>query len=93
MTQTVHSEWGPAGVEALKHQVTVLVIVDVLSFSTAVDVAVGRGAVILPFPYGDAAAARAAADDAGAQLASPRDAGSQLSLSPARWPPSPPARG
>ncbi|MEE3627255.1 2-phosphosulfolactate phosphatase [Nitrospirillum sp. BR 11752] len=82
MTQTVCSEWGLAGVEAWRDRVAVLIIVDVLSFSTAVDVAVGRSAVILPFPYGDVAAAQAAAKDAGALLAAPRNAGGQLSLSP-----------
>ncbi|EGX99705.1 2-phosphosulfolactate phosphatase [Nitrospirillum viridazoti Y2] len=82
MTQTVHSEWGLAGVEALRERVAVLVIVDILSFSTAVDIATSRGAAILPFAYGDAAAAQTAADKAGAVLAAPRNAGGQLSLSP-----------
>ncbi|MEA1650693.1 2-phosphosulfolactate phosphatase [Nitrospirillum sp. BR 11164] len=82
MAQTVHSEWGFAGVEALRDRAAVLVIVDVLSFSTAVEIATGRGAAILPFPYGDAAAAQAAAEEAGAVLAAPRNAGGQLSLSP-----------
>jgi 2-phosphosulfolactate phosphatase len=40
------SEWGMAGVVALRDRVAALVIVDVLSFSTAVDVAVSRGAVV-----------------------------------------------
>ncbi|TWB17292.1 2-phosphosulfolactate phosphatase [Nitrospirillum amazonense] len=82
MTQTVHSEWGLAGVEALRERVAVLVIVDILSFSTAVDIATSRGAAILPFPYGDTDAAQAAADAANAVLAAPRNAGGQLSLSP-----------
>lgn len=80
----VLSEWGMAGVEALRDRVAVLVIVDVLSFSTAVDVAVSRGAAVLPFPYGDDDAARLAAERAGAMLARPRRAaGGQFSLSPA----------
>ncbi|GGF38709.1 hypothetical protein GCM10011611_51330 [Aliidongia dinghuensis] len=79
-----HCEWGLAGVEALRARVAVLVIVDVLSFSTAVDVAVSLGASVIPFPLGDAAAARAAAEAAGAVLATPRRAiGGQYSLSPA----------
>ncbi|MDZ5647818.1 2-phosphosulfolactate phosphatase [Nitrospirillum sp. BR 11828] len=82
MTQTVCCEWGLAGVEALREAVAVLVIVDVLSFCTAVDIAVSRGAAILPFPYGDPGKARTAAASAGARLASPRNAGGQLSLSP-----------
>ncbi|MGO1076180.1 2-phosphosulfolactate phosphatase [Inquilinus sp. CA228] len=79
----VLAEWGMAGVEALRDRVAVLVIVDVLSFSTAVDVAVSRGAAVLPFPHGDDSAARLAAERAGAVLARPRRAaGGQLSLSP-----------
>ena len=80
---TIHAEWGMAGLESLRDQVSVLVVVDVLSFSTAVDVAVSRGAVVLPLPHGDADAARAEADRAGAVLAQPRWAtGGQFSLSP-----------
>ena len=79
----VLTEWGLAGVEALRSKVSVLVIVDVLSFSTAVDVAVGRRATVHPFPHGDEATARAAAARAGAVLAQPRRAaGGQFSLSP-----------
>ena len=78
------SEWGLAGVEALRERVSVLVIVDVLSFSTTVDVAVARGVVVYPFAFGDAEAARAEADRVGAVPALPRrTAGGQFSLSPA----------
>ncbi|MBW8728964.1 MAG: 2-phosphosulfolactate phosphatase [Inquilinus limosus] len=81
----VLAEWGMAGIDALRSQVAVLVLVDVLSFSTAVDVAVSRRAQVLPFPLGDdPAAARLAAEHAGAVLALPRRAGGgQFSLSPA----------
>jgi 2-phosphosulfolactate phosphatase len=56
----IRLEWGPEGVDVLAAECGVLVIVDVLSFSTAVDVAVSRGARILPLPYQDREAARAA---------------------------------
>ena len=76
-------EWGLRGVETLRDRVAALVIVDVLSFSTAVDVAVARGASVIPFPFGDRAAAQAAAAVAGAVLAGPRNPfGAGFSLSP-----------
>lgn len=81
---TAHCEWGPNGVLAFRDRVAALVIVDVLSFSTAVDIATARGAQIVPFPLGDQVAAAAAAEATGAVLASPkRAAGGQFSLSPA----------
>jgi len=52
---SVTSKWGMAGIVALRERVSVIVIVDVLSFSTAVDVAVSRGCVVYPFPYGEPA--------------------------------------
>ncbi len=78
----VAAAWGTRGLEALLSHCDVVVIVDVLSFSTAVDVAVGRGALILPYPYDyDDAADYAAANEA--VLARPRDAaGGEPSLSP-----------
>ncbi|WP_282606631.1 2-phosphosulfolactate phosphatase [Pelagibius sp. Alg239-R121] len=74
--------WGLNGLRALLPDVDVVVIVDVLSFSTAVDVAVSRGAVVLPYAYGREGAARYAAEQA-AILAQPRSTlGKQISLSP-----------
>lgn len=55
--------WGPVG--ALATLADVAVVVDVLSFSTTVDVAVSRGIEVLPFAWqDDRAAAHAAAHDA-----------------------------
>lgn len=81
--QSVFCEWGLAGIAALRERAAVLVIVDVLSFSTAVDIAVSRGAAIHPFPFGDEAAAATAAHALGAVHARPRGAGGGFSLSPA----------
>lgn len=84
MMPKIACEWGLSGIEAWKACADVFVIVDVLSFSTAVSVAVGNGATVFPFPYGDAAAAAAEAARHEAIAASPRSAGGgQLSLSPA----------
>jgi 2-phosphosulfolactate phosphatase len=54
-------EWGPHGVSALTPTCDVAVIVDVLSFSSAVDIATARGAVIFPYPWRDASTAAFAA--------------------------------
>jgi 2-phosphosulfolactate phosphatase len=50
-------EWGTSGAQALAAGVDVLVIVDVLSFTTAVEVALTRGAVVYPYRYRDDSAA------------------------------------
>ena len=74
----VRCEWGERAVTLLAPLVDVVVIVDVLSFSTCVEVAASRGAVVLPYPSKDAAAA-AFARDAGAALAGERGTGPSLS--------------
>ena len=74
--------WGLQGLQSLLPASDVIVIVDVLSFSTAVDVVTSRGAQVLPFAYGHSDA-ESYARSRGALLAQPRQAGGeQLSLSP-----------
>ena len=48
-------EWGVAGHDALA-KADVVIVVDVLSFTTCVDIAVGRGAAIFPYPWKDSTA-------------------------------------
>lgn len=47
----VRFEWGPVGAAELGRACAVMVVIDVLAFSTAVDVAVGRGIRVHPFPW------------------------------------------
>jgi 2-phosphosulfolactate phosphatase len=56
----VRLEWGPDGVRELGPGCAVLIILDVLVFTTSVDVAVGRGARVLPLPWRDERADEAA---------------------------------
>jgi 2-phosphosulfolactate phosphatase len=65
----VRCEWGPRGLAELEPVCDVVIIVDVLSFSTAVDIATARGAVVYPYPRKDGSA--------------PPDRGLGYSLSPA----------
>jgi 2-phosphosulfolactate phosphatase len=77
----VRCEWGLPGLRELGAVSDVVVIVDVLSFTTAIDIATARGGVVFPYPLkGEAAASYA--DSLDAHLASP-DRGSGFSLSPA----------
>ncbi|QIS12887.1 2-phosphosulfolactate phosphatase [Nocardia arthritidis] len=66
----VRLEWGGEGVDALAPECGAVIIVDVLSFSTSVDIAVGRGARVLPLPHRHTdPRAQRAAQAAGAVLA------------------------
>ncbi|GIJ79742.1 2-phosphosulfolactate phosphatase [Micromonospora phaseoli] len=49
-------DWGFAGAAELGRVCAVLVVVDVLSFTTTVEVAVGRGMRVHPFPWNEQAA-------------------------------------
>ncbi|NYH79699.1 2-phosphosulfolactate phosphatase [Actinopolyspora biskrensis] len=77
---TVRFDWGLEGLRGLGADCAVLVVVDVLSFATSVDVATGAGAHVLPLPHHDDRA-RDAAEAAGAVLAGAREQGG-YSLSP-----------
>lgn len=77
----VRFEWGREGLAELAPHVDVVVIVDVLSFTTCVDVALGRGGVLFPYPMGRSGAA-AFAESVDAQVAAKRRDTSGFSLSP-----------
>ena len=49
----VYCEWGLKGIQKYKEISDVIIIVDVLSFSTSVDIAVANGAVIYPYKFLD----------------------------------------
>lgn len=76
---SVCCEWGAWGVRSLLPVADVFIIVDVLSFSTCVDVAVSRGATVWPYAWKNDSARRFAAER-GALLADKR--GDKYSLSP-----------
>lgn len=77
----VRVDWGLQGLEAVGRDASVVVIVDLLSFSTCVSIACERGAEILPFRSKDASAAEHARQQQ-ALLAGRRGEGG-FSLSPA----------
>jgi 2-phosphosulfolactate phosphatase len=76
-------EWGPTGAAAISPGCEVAVVVDVLSFTTTLTVAVDRGVAVLPFRWDDDDRARAFAATHGATLAVGRSrAAGRVSLSP-----------
>ncbi|QDT42209.1 2-phosphosulfolactate phosphatase [Gimesia alba] len=77
----IRCEWGLPGVEQMTSS-DVIVIVDVLSFSTSVEVAVSRGVTVFPYRWKDASA-QAYAQQRSAELASSRNSlPGQYSLAP-----------
>ncbi|MBL0886693.1 2-phosphosulfolactate phosphatase [Myceligenerans indicum] len=81
----VRTDWGLAGARALTEsdaRKSLVVVIDVLSFSTSVTVACEAGAGVYPFPYQDEAGAVRLARTMRAALAGPR-AEEGVSLSPA----------
>jgi 2-phosphosulfolactate phosphatase len=78
----IRCEWGEHGVAVLAPISDAVVVVDVLSFSTSVEVAVSNGAVVFPYRgRADAVAEFAAARSA--EVADPVRSGGGYSLSPA----------
>lgn len=81
----VRSEWGPTGAAAVAADVCV--VVDVLSFTTTVSIAVGRGITVLPYRWRDARAASYAASRSATlavgRLEARASTGPAVSLSPA----------
>ena len=71
-TYPIRCEWGERGVRALAPISQVIVIVDVLSFSTCVDVATSRGALVYPYRWKDSRGEEFAKEK-GAILAGRRD--------------------
>lgn len=79
----LHLEWGPTGARRYASRVAVSVVVDVLSFTTAVTVAADRGIQVLPYSWDDAGAADLAFSLDATLAVSRREAGpGQVSLSP-----------
>lgn len=54
--------WGPNGLRRIAPHVETVVIVDVLSFSTSVDIAVSRGVTVFPYPWNNNSEAEFAAE-------------------------------
>lgn len=70
------------GLRTLAPEVDVVIVVDVLSFTTCVDVALGRGAEVFPYKWHDGSE-KAFAESVDALVAGPRGGGHRFSLSPA----------
>jgi len=64
----IKCEWGINGIEALAKVTDVFIIVDVLSFSTCVDICVNNGAIVYPYAFHDESAI-SYAEEIGAELA------------------------
>jgi 2-phosphosulfolactate phosphatase len=77
----VRFEWGVEGLRHVAEGAAAVVVVDVLRFTTAVSVAVGRGAAVLPYVWSAGDAPRAYAARHEAELAGLREHGG-WSLSP-----------
>ncbi len=80
----IRCEWGEHGVAVLAPSSDAVIIVDVLSFTTSVEIAVCNGALVFPYRWNDERAIRFAAS-VNAELAGSRQSTSRYSLSPASF--------
>ena len=88
MTAELRCEWGLQGARTLSADSDVVVLVDVLSFSTCLDVALARGVEILPYRWKDLSSYDYGRE-LGAELARSRGKG-RFSLSPQSFLDAPP---
>jgi 2-phosphosulfolactate phosphatase len=75
----IRCEWGAPGIERLRDQTDVYIIVDVLSFTTCVDIAVSRGAWIYPYVWNDLTSAEFVKQIGGTMAVTSRSPGFSLS--------------
>lgn len=79
----IRFDWGMTGAIAISQGAAVCVVVDVLSFTTALSVAIDEGVEVFPFRFRDASAAAFAATRGAVLAVGRREAGaSGVSLSP-----------
>ena len=78
----IRCEWGENGVAQLAPISDVVIVVDILSFSTCVEIANSRGAIVFPYHWKDRSA-RDFATSIGAEFADRRNSSSRYKLSPA----------
>ena len=79
---SIRLEWGLSAIRHLASEVDCVIIVDIMSFTTCVNIAVERGAFVYPYPWRDESAQRYGAER-GAQVASSKRRFTQgWSLSP-----------
>jgi 2-phosphosulfolactate phosphatase len=77
----IRCEWGEKGVEQLTSISDVIIIVDILSFSTCIEIANSRGAIVFPYQWKNKSA-QEFANSVNAELADRRGGNSRYSLSP-----------
>jgi 2-phosphosulfolactate phosphatase len=78
----VRCEWGPVGIQALAPTSDVFIIVDVISFTTSVDVALSRGATVYPWRWKDETAVEFAREKGAILAAGSRREPRAFSLAP-----------